>query len=56
MTTEAPYGTWRSPVSTDLITRDSVRLYSTAIDQGSIYWIESRPSDGGRYVLMTVIR
>ena len=53
MTTRAAFGTWKSPVSTDLITRDSVRLSATSLDHGSVYWIESRPSEGGRYALMT---
>ena len=48
----APYGTWRSPISTDLITADTVTLVECLIDNDDFYWLESRPREGGRYVIM----
>ncbi len=50
--TTAPYGSWKSPITSDLIAGGSVRLGHVALDGGSVYWLESRPSEGGRYVLV----
>src|SRR6266576_5093077 len=48
----APYGSWKSPITTDLIVSDSVRLGAIALDGDDIYWSEGRPSEGGRNVIM----
>ncbi len=48
----APYGSWKSPITADLIVADSVGLGDMAIDGDDIYWTEMRPSEGGRYVLV----
>jgi len=48
----APYGTWKSPISSDLIVSDVVRLSDPAIDGRDIYWTELRPTEGGRLVLV----
>ena len=47
-----PYGTWSSPLSADAIVADSVRLGELAISDGVIWWLEGRPSEGGRQVLV----
>ncbi len=47
-----PYGSWESCVSTELITGESIRLSSPAADQGKLYWIEGRPQEQGRSVLI----
>ncbi len=47
-----PYGSWPSPISTDLLTGGSVGLSSPYADGGSLYWLESRPSEQGRTVLI----
>ena len=41
--TVAPYGSWKSPITTDLITTSSVPLGQVAIDGTTIYWSEGRP-------------
>ena len=47
-----PYGSWKSPVSSDLIVSESVRL-SDIVPYGlDIYWVEMRPSEGGRNVIV----
>ncbi|GCE18817.1 hypothetical protein KDK_26170 [Dictyobacter kobayashii] len=51
-TKTAPYGSWKSPVTTDLIVADSLRFGLTALDGDDIYWIEGRPSEGGRNVVV----
>ena len=48
----APFGSWKSPISSDLIVGESVGLGQLALDGGDIYWVETRPSDGGRQVLV----
>ena len=48
----APYGAWRSPLSAAAAAAASTGLgYATACD-GCLYWIEARPSEGGRNVLL----
>lgn len=50
--TPAPFGTWRSPISAALVAEAGLRLHSVALDGDDIYWIEGRPTDGGRNVLV----
>ena len=50
--TVAPYGAWASPVSATTITRQGLRLGPVAIDGSDIYWLEGRPAEGGRDVLV----
>ena len=47
----APFGTWGSPITSDLIVSASVRLGEIALDGQDIYWSESRPEEGGRSVI-----
>jgi len=44
----APYGSWKSPITSDLIVTATVGLGQTAVEGGDTYWIELRPSEGGR--------
>ena len=48
----APYGAWESPVTTDLVAGKTVGLSSLQADQGALYWLESRPNENGRSVLV----
>jgi dipeptidyl aminopeptidase/acylaminoacyl peptidase len=48
----APYGSWKSPISSDLIVSDSLRLGSILLDGQDTYWIEGRPQEGGRNVVV----
>lgn len=47
-----PYGSWPSPITSDLLTRKSVRLGEPQITATGSYWLESRPQELGRNVLM----
>ena len=50
--TVAPFGTWESPITADLVVEDLVRPAGpTAIGEWT-YWVESRPAEGGRYALV----
>jgi dipeptidyl aminopeptidase/acylaminoacyl peptidase len=44
----APYGSWKSPITSELIVKGSIGLGQVALDGDDIYWIESRPQEGGR--------
>jgi dipeptidyl aminopeptidase/acylaminoacyl peptidase len=48
----APYGAWHSPITADLITGRRVGLSSPHIDGGDVYWIENRPEEAGRAVIV----
>jgi dipeptidyl aminopeptidase/acylaminoacyl peptidase len=44
----APYGSWKSPITADLIVSATVGLGQVALDGEDVYWVELRPSEGGR--------
>ena len=48
----APYGSWKSPIDADLVASAGVGLQQLRIDGEDIYWIESRPQEGGRKVVV----
>ncbi|MEL7036074.1 MAG: S9 family peptidase [Cyanobacteria bacterium J06592_8] len=50
--TVAAYGSWKSPITADLIVAGTVGLGSVNWDGEDIYWLEGRPSEGGRNVLV----
>jgi dipeptidyl aminopeptidase/acylaminoacyl peptidase len=51
--TPAPYGSWPSPISPDVVARAGRRLGAAAIaGDGATWWAEGRPGEGGRVVLM----
>src|SRR5260370_29587004 len=47
-----PYGAWRSPITSDLIVGETIGLGEILVDGGDIYWIEGRPREGGRNVVV----
>lgn len=48
----APYGTWKSPVTPAMTASGSIAISQIRIDGEDIYWVENRPSEGGRSVVM----
>ena len=48
----APYGSWKSPITADLINAATIRLNGTALDGDSAHWLEGRPAEEGRNVLV----
>jgi len=48
----APYGSWKSPITSDLIVAQSISLADVRIDGGTIYWLEGRPQEQGRNVIV----
>jgi len=48
-----PYGSWKSPITSALITSESVTLDQVHIYDGSLYWLERRPMESGRSVIVS---
>ncbi|XP_028791337.1 uncharacterized protein LOC114747212 [Neltuma alba] len=49
----APYGSWKSPLTADVVSGASKRLGGIAVDgHGRLIWLESRPAESGRGVLV----
>ncbi|HEV2675102.1 MAG TPA: S9 family peptidase [Aliidongia sp.] len=48
----APYGAWGSPVTTDLVAGQTIGLGALQTDRGALYWLEARPNENGRSVLV----
>jgi dipeptidyl aminopeptidase/acylaminoacyl peptidase len=48
----APYGSWKSPITSDLIVQGTIRLGEIRLDGDDIYWSEGRPLEGGRSVVV----
>ncbi|CAN4103762.1 unnamed protein product [Withania somnifera] len=49
----APYGSWKSPITADIVSGSSKRLGGFAVDpDGHLFWIESRPTESGRAVIV----
>ena len=51
---QAPYGTWRSPLAAADLARSAISLNYVQVAAGTPYWVESRPADGGRSVIVTI--
>ena len=49
--TTAQYGSWKSPITADLVAGAGVGLDELAVDGDTLYWLEGRPLEGGRQVL-----
>lgn len=52
MVTIAPYGSWRSPITSEMTASGSMRLGHLMADGDDIYWVEMRPEESGRYVVV----
>ncbi|HEX5226658.1 MAG TPA: prolyl oligopeptidase family serine peptidase [Bryobacteraceae bacterium] len=48
----APYGSWKSPITSDLIVAKSIGLSEVRLDGDDVYWLESRPEEAGRSVVV----
>lgn len=47
-----PYGTWPSPLSARTVAAGARRLGDLRIDGDDVWWIESRPDEGGRQAVL----
>jgi len=48
----APFGSWKSPISSQLIASGTIGLTQVEVDGDDVYWAEMRPTEGGRYVIV----
>ena len=48
----APYGSWKSPITSDPIIAETIKLRQVALDGEDVVWVEMRPIEGGRYVVV----
>jgi dipeptidyl aminopeptidase/acylaminoacyl peptidase len=46
------YGSWKSPITADLVASETIRLEQITVDGEDIYWVETRPTEGGRNVIV----
>jgi len=49
---KSSYGSWRSPIAAELVARQSIRFGDLRVDNGVLYWVESRPAESGRSVIV----
>jgi dipeptidyl aminopeptidase/acylaminoacyl peptidase len=47
-----PYGSWKSPITSDLIAAQSISLSEPRFDGERVYWLEGRPQELGRHVVV----
>ena len=48
----SPYGSWKSPITAELVGGAETGLEQLRIDGDDIFWIERRPQEGGRKVIV----
>ncbi|MCA9974134.1 MAG: S9 family peptidase, partial [Anaerolineales bacterium] len=48
----APYGSWKSPITSDFVAAGTVPLGGAYLDGDTLYWTEGRPQENGRYVIV----
>src|SRR4051794_21552151 len=53
MPTLARYGSWKSPITSELIVAQSIALSETRLDGDKCYWLEGRPQEQGRFVVVS---
>ena len=51
-----PYGTWSSEITAELVAEGSVRLGQIKTEGETVYWVEERPTESGRGVLVRVAK
>jgi dipeptidyl aminopeptidase/acylaminoacyl peptidase len=49
----APCGSWKTPITSDLIVAQSIVLSEIRLDGGKAYWLERRPHEAGRSVVVS---
>ena len=50
--TSALCGSWHSPISVELVASSTIPLGEPWVDGDAVYWIEGRPTQGGRRTLL----
>src|SRR5882724_6971957 len=50
--TLAPYGSWKSPITSAYLTSAGIGLGQLEVGPQSVYWCEGRPMEAGRVVIV----
>ena len=48
----APYGSWRSPITAELLVAGSASIGEVVVGTDDVWWSEARPEEGGRVQLV----
>ncbi len=48
----AASGSWKSPITAEMLVDEAVSLSQVTVDGADVYWIEARPSESGRHVVV----
>jgi dipeptidyl aminopeptidase/acylaminoacyl peptidase len=51
-TRTAPFGSWATPLTSEVVVAAAVRLGEVRVDGGDVVWAEGRPAEGGRTQLV----
>jgi dipeptidyl aminopeptidase/acylaminoacyl peptidase len=51
-TPPAPFGSWATPVTSEMVVAAAVRLGEVRVDGAAVVWAEGRPAEGGRTQLV----
>ncbi|EPZ42135.1 S9 family peptidase [Alicyclobacillus acidoterrestris] len=52
--TTAAYGSWKSPITSDLIVQGTTPVVSASFHDGVLYFIEARPAEQGRNTILAL--
>ena len=50
--TTAAYGSWKSPITSALLTSSGIGFSEVQFSGGQVYWLESRPDEAGRVAIV----
>ncbi|HZZ88616.1 MAG TPA: S9 family peptidase, partial [Caulobacteraceae bacterium] len=53
MPEQRPYGAWASPITAASLAESGIGVVDLRVANGQLYWLETRPAEGGRLVVMT---
>ncbi len=48
----APFGTWKSPITLEMVSHGTINLLRITLDGPDTYWAEVRPAEDGRTVIV----
>ena len=51
-TNQSAFGSWASPITSQLLVSNVVALSAPSVESGATYWVEARPTESGRNVLV----
>src|SRR5437773_2503065 len=49
---KASYGSWKSPITSTLLTSAGIGFSELHFSSGGVYWVESRPDEAGRVAIV----